>query len=215
MRQLRHKLISYRRAQTPILDGLDRIERMVSTLVVAQPAFAPLTPAKTFIVTATGNTVSRVSPRSNVTRTTSHPWISGRSWEPWGLRGSSTATQAGPHTDYNINFSVPLPLARILGSYALTGCLSLSVYRGTLTFRNPSYFAVARVVEDDHPFMLACCTGDLETLRAMLRSGEGRPADMTSNGKTPMAVSHPITEYEYVLYLCKHSLLWNLVELKS
>lgn len=180
---------------------------MVSTLVVAQPAFAPLTPAKTFILTATGNTVSRVGPRSTITRIISHPWFLGRSCEPWGLRGSLTATKAGPLTDYNINFSVPLPLARMLGSFALTGCLSLSVCRSTLSFRNPSYFAVARVVEDDHPFMLACCTGDLETLRAMLRSGEGRPADMTSNGKTPMAVSHPIKEYEDVLYLCTPSLL--------
>lgn len=215
MHHSRDKLISYRRAQTPILDGLDRIERMVSTLVVAQPAFAPLTPAKTFIFTAAGNTVSRVGPRSTVTRVTSHPWILGRSWEPWGVRGSLTATKAGPHTDYNINFSVPLPLAGILGSYALTGCLSLSFCRSTLSFRNPSYFTVARIVDDDHPFMLACCTGDVETLRVMLRSGEGRPADMTSNGKTPMAVSHPIKEYEYALYLCKHSLLWNLVKSKS
>ena len=175
---------------------------MVSTLVIAQPASVPVTPAKTFVNTAAGDTVSRAGLKSPATRIlTSHPWTVSRRWEPWGLRGSLVATKAGPHTDYNINFSVPLPLARILGSYALTGCLSLSIYPSTLSFRHPSYFAVARVVDGDHPFMLACYTGDVETLRVMLRSGEGRPSDVTSNGKTPMAVSHPVKECEYVLYL--------------
>jgi hypothetical protein len=38
-------LIFYRRAQTPILEGLNRIEQMVSTLVIALPAPVPVAPA--------------------------------------------------------------------------------------------------------------------------------------------------------------------------
>jgi hypothetical protein len=189
---------------------------MVSTLVIALPPSASVIPTRPSMFTAAGDTVSRAGSKPTVTRIiSSHPWILSKRWEPWGLRGSMTATKAGAHTDYDINFSVPLPLTRILGNYALTACLSLSFYRSTLSLRNPSYFSVARVVENDHPFMLACYTGNMETLRVMLRSGEGRPTDLTRDGMTPMAVSHPIKKYDYVLYLCIHSLPWSLVKSKS
>jgi hypothetical protein len=204
-----------RRAQTPILDGLDRIEQMVSALVMALPPSAPAIPSEPSMLTAAGNTVSRAGSKHIVSRIyISHPWVLSKRWEPWGLRGSMVATKAGAHTDYDINLSVPMHLTRILGNYALTACLSLSFYRSTLSLRNPSYFSVARVVEDDHPLMLACYTGNIETLRIILRSGEGRPTDLTGDGMTPMAVSHPIKDYDFVLYLCKHSLLWNLVKSK-
>jgi hypothetical protein len=48
---------------------------------------------------------------------------------------------------------------------------------------------MARIVEENHPFLMACKDGDIETVRFMLRSGEGRPTDMTVGGQTPMEVS--------------------------
>lgn len=188
-------LIIFRRAQTPILDGLDRIEQMVSTLVIALPAPAPAASATMPTLTAdtTGNTHTRTGSGIVPERTlVTSPWRTGSDWENWGFRGALVTTKQGYHTDYNINFSVSLPLARILGSYALTGCLSLRstpLCRSSFTLRHPSYFAVARVVEQDHPFMMACKNGDIEAVRYMLRSGEGRPTDMTAEGTTPMFVS--------------------------
>jgi hypothetical protein len=191
-------LIFHRRAQTPILDGLDRIEQMVSTLVIALPASVPVAPAmlSTFTANTTGNTPAHTgfgfaSKRTFVT----FPWTTGKVWENLGVRGAIITTQKGYHTDYNITFSISLPLARILGSYALIGCLSLRstpLCRNYLTFRHPSYFAVARVVDRYHPFMLACQNGDLKTVRFMLRSGEGRPTDRDVVGFTPLYVSHQV-----------------------
>lgn len=168
---------------------------MVSTLVVALPASAPATPATLPNLTAdttgksptrTGQALAFQSTLVMSSRTT------GKGWEDWGFRGAFVTSKQGNHTIYNVNFSVSLPLARILGSYALTGCLSLRstpLCRSFFTFRHPSYFAVARLVHADHPFMWACWKGDIETVRFMLRSGEGRPTDVTAGGKTPMLVS--------------------------
>jgi ankyrin repeat protein len=39
---------------------------------------------------------------------------------------------------------------------------------------------------------MACYQGDVETVRVMLRSGEGRPTDLTASGWTPMGVSQRI-----------------------
>jgi hypothetical protein len=189
-------LISCRRAQTPILDGLDRIEQMVSTLVVALPASPPLPPATSPLIVAAGKTTpysgSGAATRSIIV---SESWTLARSWVPWGLRGSLVTTRKGPRYKYDIRFSASLPLARMLGGYALIGCLSLesmSFFGTALTFRHPSYFTVARVVDDSHPFMMARIRGDVETVRSMLRSGEGRPTDMTASGWTPMQVSQKI-----------------------
>ena len=168
---------------------------MVSTLVVALPASAPSTPATphTIAANASGNTPSHnghaiSSNRAHVISL----WSSGKSLESWGFRGALVTTKQGYHTDYDVVFSFSLPLARILGSYALTGCSSLRstpLCRNFFTFRHPSYFAVARLVDEDHPFMAACRDGDIETVRFMLRSGEGRPTDMTARARTPMFVS--------------------------
>jgi hypothetical protein len=188
-----------RRAQTPILDGLDRIEQMVSTLVIALPASVPAAPATlpTFPDNTTGNTSPRTGSGLASKRTlVTSPWTTGKGWENWGFRGALITTKQGYNTDYNINFSISFPLARILGSYAFTGCLSLRstpLCRSSFTFRHPSYFAVARVVEWNHPFMVACRNGDSESVKFMLRSGEGRPTDVTHEGKTPMLVSQQTT----------------------
>ena len=168
---------------------------MVSTLVVALPASAMSAPPTlpTITADATGNMPSQTgSALSSKRALVTSPWRPGKSLESWGFSGAFITTKQGYHTDYNITFSLSLPLARILGSYALTGCLSLRstpLCRNHLTFRHPSYFAVARVVDTYHPFMSACGNGDLETVRSMLRSGEGRPIDMNVRGDTPLAVS--------------------------
>jgi hypothetical protein len=119
------------------------------------------------------------------------------------LRASLITSKKGPKYEYNIDFSVSLPLARILGGYALTGRLSLEsmpLFGTAFTFRHPSYFAVARVVDTYHPFMMACMQGDLETVRSMVRSGEGRPTDVDADGWTPMHVSQRIQNRQSVLY---------------
>jgi hypothetical protein len=53
---------------------------------------------------------------------------------------------------------------------------------------------MARVVAGTHPFMVACAKGDTKTVRSMLRSGEGRPTDITANGQTPMLVSQEVKD---------------------
>ena len=168
---------------------------MVSTLVVALPASVSVAPATSSLHSA--DTTSNIFPWAGSELSTSRAtvtslWKSSKSWERWGFCGLYVTTKQGYHTDHGINFSVSLPLARILGSYALTGCLSLRstlLCRRSFTFRHPSYFAMARIVEENHPFLMACKDGDIETVRFMLRSGEGRPTDMTVGGQTPMEVS--------------------------
>jgi hypothetical protein len=169
---------------------------MVSTLVIALPASAPAAPAISSVMVAPCNTVPYFEPGTTVKRTVvSKPWTLAKSWEPWGLSGSLITIRKGKDYEYNIRFSVSSPLARILGGYALTGYLSLQstpLFGNAFTFRHPSYFAVSRVVDEWHPFMVACRQGDLETVRVMLRSGEGRPTDLTAGGWTPMGVSQRI-----------------------
>lgn len=184
---------------------------MVSTLVVALPASAPASSA--ILPTLTAHTTSKFPSQTGSGLATKRaiimpPWTIGKVWGNWGFRGAFVTTKQGYHTDYNINFSVSLPIARILGSYALMVCLSLRstpLCRSSFTFRHPSYFAMARVVEADHPFILACDQGDLETVRFMLRSGEGRPTDMTADGCTPMFVSQQ-AENCWRVYLCINSM---------
>lgn len=167
---------------------------MVSTLVIALPGAAPISPATSLLLDAAySNTPSRTGSGSSVVRTlASSPWTLNKSWESWGLRGSLVTTRKGPIHEHNINFSFSTPLARILGGYTLMGSLSLQsipFLGNAFTFRHPSYFAVARVVDPFHPFMSACRDGDVETVRSMLRSGEGRLTDVSPSGRTPMFVS--------------------------
>jgi hypothetical protein len=169
---------------------------MVSTLVIALPASTPAVPATPSVYVAAGNNTPCSGAGAASRRTlASKPWTLAGRWEPWGLRGSLITFRKGTNYEYNIKFSISSPLARILGRYALTGCLSLesmSLFGNAFTFRHPSYFAVARVVDRSHPFMTACRHGDVETVRFMLRSGEGRPTDVTATGRTPMGVSRKI-----------------------
>lgn len=119
------------------------------------------------------------------------PWILNKSWSTWGLTGTMLTTKEGPYTGYRINFSLISPLANIFGGYALKVSLALRTTpscRNVLTFRHPSYFAVARICEENHPFMHACRVGDLMAVRSMLRSGEGRPTDVTAGGQWPLLV---------------------------
>jgi len=182
-----------RNAQKPILEGLERIEQMVYTPTVAPPVYTPLDSASPSASAVGGRRTQHVASRVAVRSTfASTPWKLSKSWATWGLRGSFVAINEGEHTESNIQFSISLPLARLLGSYALTGCLSLrsaSYCRSALTLRHPSYFAVARVVDESHPFMHACAMGDVKAIRSMLRSGESRPTDVTSQGYTPLSVS--------------------------
>jgi hypothetical protein len=176
---------------------------MLSTLVIANPASSSVTPATSSVYIAAGSTTPYAGIGAVARRTlTSEPWTLAKRWVPWGLRGSLISYKKGPNYEYNISFSVSLPLARILGGNALTGCLSLEsmpLFGTALTFRHPSYFAVARVVGRRHPFMKACKWGDVETVRFMLRSGEGRPTDVTARGQTPMYVSQRIKPCQSVL----------------
>lgn len=182
---------------------------MVSALVIALPAPVPVAPATPSILSILpADTTSTASTRAGSDPparryTVISPWTSGKTLESWGFRGAYVTTKQSYHTDYIMNLSVSLPLARILGNYALTGCLSLRstpLCRSSFTFRHPSYFAVARLVDGNHPFISACRHGDLETVRFMLRSGEGRPTDMTAEGKTPLFVSQS-AKYRRSAYL--------------
>lgn len=111
------------------------------------------------------------------------PWELGTSWQSWGLHGRVIKTTRGQATDYNITIKMHLPLAWWFGSNILKGELAVSFPRQiTLTLRHPSYFAMARVLEDSHPFWEACRTNDFGTVRGMLRSGEARPTDEDASG---------------------------------
>lgn len=172
---------------------------MVYTLTVAPPAHTPLESASASESAANSRRMQHVASRVAARPTfASTPWKLSKSWATWGLRGSFVATKEGEHTDSNIQFSISLPLSRLVGNYALTGCLSLrsaSYCQSALTLRHPSYFAMARVVDESHPFMHACAMGDVKAIRSMLRSGEGRPTDVTSQGYTPLSVSTNFVDF--------------------
>lgn len=174
------------------MDGLDRIERLVSTLVVSLPASTQGVSMSSTKHPTSGSAAHRTRSALTVRRTAvTSRWTLNEAWESWGLRGQQVTTRNASHIDRNVNFSIAIPLAQILGNYIFLGNLSMqttSLYWGLLTFRHPSYFAVARVVEDHHPFMKACEEGDIETVRLMLRSAEGRPTDVTTYGRTPIWV---------------------------
>jgi hypothetical protein len=113
------------------------------------------------------------------------PWESSSIWQSWGLHGNVIKTTKGQATDYNISFGLRLPLAWWFGNYNLKGEIAASFIRqNTLTLRHPSYFAVARVLDKSHPFIRACRKNKVDVVREMLRSGQGRPTDETSNGRS-------------------------------
>lgn len=58
-----------------------------------------------------------------------------------------------------------------------------------LSLRHESSLALARVLDNDHKFLVACDRGDLLAVRRMLKDGEGRPTDIEARNWTPLAVS--------------------------
>lgn len=130
------------------------------------------------------------------------PWALNKGWESRGLHGSVIKSTHGKSTDYNVTFKVNLPLAWLFGSYALIGELSLrtdSIRQNTLTLRHPSYLTVARVLPATHPFLQALRKNDEATVRVMLRTGEGRPTDVDSDGHNCLYVSFIVDSEFYLL----------------
>lgn len=195
-----------------MINGIERIEQMVSALVVAIPSSSTQGQLPASTSSSTSNSITMPSRQSKTVAQrilAASYWRLGRSWESWGLRGSMSKTTRASYTDYTVGFTVPLPLARILGSYAFTGSLSLRscpLAGNLFTFRHPSYFATARVLEDDHPFLQACLYGDLAVVQAMLQGGKGRPTDIDKDGNGPLWVCSKLFA-EAVLFLAKECLV--------
>lgn len=101
-----------RRAQTPILDGLDRIERMVSTLVIALPASVPVILAipPTSATDASCSVTTYTDPKIALERLLATPpaYPNGRQ-ERWGVRGAWTTSSKAHHVDYSVTFSINYP----------------------------------------------------------------------------------------------------------
>lgn len=144
-----------------------------------------------------------VSPRSGevlVTKATRIPkrtlrWIPNSledDWTPWGVRYSLIPTSQGPYRDFCVAMQIPVPLARIIGRYMFVMAVTirtLPLCHMNLSLRHGSYFAVARVLDNDHKFLVACDRGDLLAVRSMLQDGLGRPTDIGDRNWTPLAVS--------------------------
>ena len=117
-------------------------------------------------------------------------WEASSTCQSWGLHGKVIWSTKGASTDYDVAFSIHLPLAWWFGAHILKGGLAMSVPRqNTLTLRHPSYLAVGRVLDSSHPFFGACRSNDVAVIREMLRNGEGRPTDEDPNGFGPLWVS--------------------------
>lgn len=50
---------------------------------------------------------------------------------------------------------------------------------------------IARLRDDDDPFMAACRDSELGTVRRMLMSREGRATDITASNRNPLAAGDP------------------------
>lgn len=172
------------------MNSLERIEHMVTALTATVSSYASTTSTLPPILAADVIRLARSKILTKHVIATS-PWTSSQKWQDWGFRMSRLTTTRGHDTDRIWHISISLPLTRIVGRYALNiGLLLRSTYscRNTISIRHPSYFAVSRIVDDNHPFIVACALGDLSVVRAMLQSGEGRLTDATSTGDTPMKV---------------------------
>ena len=114
--------------------------------------------------------------------------------EPWsfGVNGSFIPTVQGKHKDYFLAMQVAMPLSRIVGPYALMMSVSVRTFPlcpSKFKFLHGSSLALARIVQEDDPFMVACDRGDLIAVRTMLQKGQGRPTDVIDRNWTPLAVS--------------------------
>jgi hypothetical protein len=132
-------------------------------------------------------------------------WDTSPSWQSWGVQGTAIKSTKGQATDFNIAIKLHLPKVWWFGSHVLKGEVAISFpYQNTLTLRHPSYFAVARVLDDSHPFVEACKTNDAATVRRMLRSGEARPTDEDDSGFGPLFVSAAATQARSVYLLTQN-----------
>ena len=122
-------------------------------------------------------------------------WQAGNSWQYWGLDSKVLKSTKDHATEYNMTIKIHLPMAWSFGSHVLRGELGVSFPRqNTLTLRHPSYFAVARVLDESPPFMAACKSDDAVTVRRMLGTGEVRPTDEDDFGFVLLFVSTVVTQ---------------------
>lgn len=172
-----------------MLEGFDRMEQLILTTQTSAALLgSPSSSSQTMLRASS----SQLPPNTFSQRIVKGRWKLADSWHDWGISAVLITSSKDHCTDRDASFRITLPLNWLFGSYALTGSLSWRTFplcRNQFSFRHPSYFALARVVSRDHPFLVACCHGDLDTVRFMLRSGEGRPTDVTASGCTPMFVS--------------------------
>jgi hypothetical protein len=185
--------------------GFAEMRQMFSGLTITHPSNFPSTaasrtgsgssPIQASSSTITSDPKARTASQTAMMRKfDAKSWEAGKLLQSWGIRGAvvKSSTQGGS-TDYDFGFNTRLPLAWLFGSYALRGQLSLgknSLVPNTFTLRHPSYFTVARVLDELHPFLAACRSNDITVVRTMLSNGEGRPTDMDAKGHTCLWVGH-------------------------
>ena len=149
------------------------------------------TKEKEDLISSTSNGLD--SPRQTEgRRLDSEPWSLGSNWADFGVNGSFVSTTQGAHRDHFLAIQVSLPLSRIVGPCALIMSVSVRTFPlcpGNFKLLHGSSLALARVVEEDDPFMVACDRGDLITVRSMLQNGQGRPTDVITRNRTPLTVS--------------------------
>jgi hypothetical protein len=174
---------------------------MFSGLTITHPSNFPSTaasrtgssPVLASPSTKSSDPTTRTAPQAALRRKfEAISWKASVMLQSWGIDGTVVKSTQGRSTDYDFGFHTHLPLAWLFGSYALRGQLSIrksSLVSNTFTLRHPSYFTVARILDDSHPFLEACRSNDVAAVRTMLSTGEGRPTDMTSKGGTCLVVS--------------------------
>lgn len=144
-----------------------------------------------------GATALAYQKETDIRRLQSDPWSFGLNWLILGINGGLIPTIQGPYRDYFLAMQVSMPLLWLAGHHILTMSLSVRtfpLYRYHFRFLPGTSLALSRVVSKSDPFMDACDRGDLLAVREMLRSGRGRPSDVTDGelqNWTPLAVSSP------------------------
>lgn len=139
------------------------------------------------------------------------------SWASWGVRYSLIPTSQGPYRDFCVAMQISVPLACILGRYMFVMAVLIRTFPLcplSLSLRHGSSFALARVLDNDHKFLVACDRGDLIAVRSMLQDGQGRPTDIGDKNWTPLAVSQSQYQNESpeACYLLENSLQYEAAE---
>jgi hypothetical protein len=194
-------LLQFEETQRIVSAGFAEMRRMFSGLTITQPSNLPLTAtsrtgSSSIAASASTTTFDPTAPAASQTtiirKFEALSWEASKTLQSWGIAGSVVKSTQGQSTDYDFGFHTHLPFAWLFGSYALRGQLSIrtsSLVSNTFTFRHPSYFTVARILHDSHPFFEACRSNDVAAVRTMLSTGEGRPTDIDSNGYSCLFVS--------------------------